>query len=162
MRAIWQSIDVQGARLPGFWGHTLALNQGKVLYTECVTLPPSTPSVTETLYPVTDSVRKCAGKLYLIGGIATPGESRAQAGEEVITLDTSVWNCARRITSGAGPEFTDSHAAVTAGTCAVHTCQHATLQPGNFSNLTCRPMQVSGCTHLEAQMVGTSSMRCVL
>ena len=55
------------------------------------------------------------GKLYLVGGIATPGESRAQAGEEVITLDTALWECLRRVTTGAGPEFTDSHAAVIAG-----------------------------------------------
>lgn len=56
-----------------------------------------------------------SGKLYLIGGIATPGESRAQAGEELITVDTSTWVCTRKFTTGAGPEFTDSHAAVIAG-----------------------------------------------
>ena len=57
----------------------------------------------------------CSGKLYLIGGIATPGESRAQAGEELITVDTTTWVCTRKFTAGAGPEFTDSHAAVIAG-----------------------------------------------
>ena len=59
--------------------------------------------------------RFIAGKLYLIGGIATPGESRAQAGEELITVDTANWVCTRKFTTGAGPEFTDSHAAVIAG-----------------------------------------------
>ncbi|KAL3132433.1 hypothetical protein ABBQ32_008991 [Trebouxia sp. C0010 RCD-2024] len=83
VRASWQALDVQGARLPGFWGHTLGLH---------------------------------GGKLYLIGGIATPGESRAQAGEELITVDTANWVCTRKFTTGAGPEFTDSHAAVIAGT----------------------------------------------
>ena len=34
----------------------------------------------------------------------------------MITIDTTVWECLRRVTSGAGPEFTDSHAAVIAGT----------------------------------------------
>jgi len=56
-----------------------------------------------------------SGKLYLIGGIATPGESRAQAGEELIMVDTTNWVCTRKFTTGAGPEFTDSHAAVIAG-----------------------------------------------
>ena len=60
-----------------------------------------------------------AGKLYLIGGIATPGESRAQAGEELITVDTTNWVCTRKFTTGAGPEFTDSHAAVIAGVWSV-------------------------------------------
>ncbi|DBA99069.1 TPA: hypothetical protein ACH3X1_014205 [Trebouxia sp. C0004] len=83
VRASWQALDVQGARLPGFWGHTLGLHEGK---------------------------------LYLIGGIATPGESRAQAGEELITVDTTNWVCTRKFTTGAGPEFTDSHAAVIAAT----------------------------------------------
>ncbi len=59
--------------------------------------------------------RVLSGKLYLIGGIATPGESRAQAGEELITVDTANWVCTRKFTTGAGPEFTDSHAAVIAG-----------------------------------------------
>lgn len=83
VRANWQALDVQGARLPGFWGHTLGLHEGK---------------------------------LFLIGGIATPGESRAQAGEELITIDTTNRVCTRKFTTGAGPEFTDSHAAVIAST----------------------------------------------
>lgn len=78
-------------------------------------------------------MQACSEKLYLIGGIATPGESRAQAGEEVITLDTSLWNCARRITTGAGPEFTDSHAAVTAG------MSHSTADASSFSINKCGP-----------------------
>lgn len=66
--------------------------------------------------------RFAAGKLYLIGGIATPGESRAQAGEELITVDTANWVCTRNFTTGAGPAFTDSHAAVIAGTLSQSKC----------------------------------------
>lgn len=120
VRASWQALDVQGARLPGFWGHTLGLHGGAFRVVElplvidlaCL-LPPGSP-VSPQSHAVTPA--PCvAGKLYLIGGIATPGESRAQAGEELITVDTANWVCTRKFTTGAGPEFTDSHAAVIAG-----------------------------------------------
>jgi len=32
VRASWQALDVQGARLPGFWGHTLGLHEGLYAY----------------------------------------------------------------------------------------------------------------------------------
>ena len=98
--------------------------------------------------------------MYLIGGIATPGESRAQAGEELITIDTTNWVCTRKYTTGAGPEFTDSHAAVIAGervVSAAMPCWPLLAAPNNCALKV--QMQVRDCIHLAAQMEATNSMR---